>query len=174
MASRFLRFPALEIRQGSNRVLYSFAADGKDVYSFATVSRIRRVNEGEVCGYQRPEVLSHIAEIRKYLECSDPMIPNAIVIAFDERVCFEAADDSAVTGFSRPGVLVVPVDEGTADHEKPGLDRRWPTADGRYSRGIYSLFSDLHHSFHRQRRDGAEGAVHSRQFYKASSQGTDL
>ena len=77
MAEKILRFPALEIRQGSNRVLYSFAADGKDVYSFATVSRIRRENQGEVCGYQRPEVLSHIAEIRKYLECSDPMIPNA-------------------------------------------------------------------------------------------------
>ncbi len=120
MASRFLRFPALEIRQGSNRVLYSFAADGKDVYSFATVSRIRRENQGEVCGYQRPEVLSHIAEIRKYLECSDPMIPNAIVIAFDERVRFEATDDSAATGFSRAGVLVVPVHEGMPDYEKPG------------------------------------------------------
>src|SRR5262249_46704376 len=87
-AVRELRFPALEIRQGSNRILYSFAADGKDVNSFATVSRIRRENQGEVCGYQRPEVLSHITEIRKYLECPDPMIPNAIVIAFDERVRF--------------------------------------------------------------------------------------
>src|SRR5437867_2372861 len=120
MIHKVLRFPALEIRQGMNRTLYSFAADGKDVYSFATVSRIRRENQGEVCGYQRPEVLSHIAEIRKYLECSDPMIPNAIVIAFDDRVRFEPFDDSGSSSFSRPGVLVVPVNEGVADHEKPG------------------------------------------------------
>src|ERR1700674_5360306 len=120
MSSRFLRFPALEIRQGSNRVLYSFAADGKDVYSFATVSRIRRENQGEVCGYQRPEVLSHIAEIRKYLECSDPMIPNAVVIAFDERVRFEPAEDPVVNDFCRAGVLMVPVEDVVADHEKPG------------------------------------------------------
>lgn len=117
---KVLRFPALEIRQGANRTLYSFAADGKDVSSFATVSRIRRENQGEVCGYQRPEVLSHIAEIRKYLECSDPMIPNAIVIAFDDTVRFEPFDDSGGNSFSRPGVLVVPVNEGVADHEKPG------------------------------------------------------
>src|SRR5579863_9740413 len=119
-SNRILKFPALEIRQGSSRVLYCFAADGKDVYSFATVSRIRRENQGEVCGYQRPEVLSHISEIRKYLESSDPMIPNAIVVAFDERVRFEPSDESAENDFCRAGVLVVPVDEGVPDYEKPG------------------------------------------------------
>ena len=40
-------------------------------------------------GYQRPEALKHIASIRRYLESDDPMIPNALVIAFDERVKFE-------------------------------------------------------------------------------------
>src|SRR5215467_9545272 len=119
-SSCILRFPALEIRQGSSRVLYSFAVDGKDVSSFATVSRIRRENQGEVCGYQRFEVLSHIAEIRKYLECSDPMIPNAIVVAFDERVRFEPSEESSSNAFSRAGVLVVSVNEGVPDHEKPG------------------------------------------------------
>jgi hypothetical protein len=80
----------------------------------------RRENQGEVCGYQRPEVLSHIAEIRKYLECSDPMIPNAVVIAFDERVRFEPAEDPIVNDFCRAGVLMVPVEAVVADHEKPG------------------------------------------------------
>ncbi len=117
---RTLHFPALEIRQGQNRILYSFAVNGKDVHSFATVSRIRRENEGGLYGYQRPEVLSHIAEIKRYLESLDPMIPNAIVIAFDERVQFEPSTASADSGYCRPGTLSIPVEDDIPDYEKPG------------------------------------------------------
>lgn len=83
-----LRLPALRVRQGAARTLYTFAVDGKLLASFATVSRIRRDDDRTIFGYQRPEVLSHIAEIRRYLESSNPMLPNAIVVAFDERVRF--------------------------------------------------------------------------------------
>jgi len=62
-----LRVPALEVSQAPGRVLYSFAIDGKLISSFATVSRVRR-NGVDLEGYQRPEVLSHIAEIRAYLK----------------------------------------------------------------------------------------------------------
>ena len=62
-----LRYPALELRQG-RRVLYSFAADGKELPRFSAVSRIRRDEAAAIEGYQRPEVLSHIAAIRRYLE----------------------------------------------------------------------------------------------------------
>src|SRR5258708_27278812 len=119
--SRILHFPALEIRQGHNRVLYSFAANGKDVHSFATVSRIRRETEGGLYGYQRPEVLSHIAEIKRYLESADPMIPNAIVIAFDERVRFEPSTDSANGGYLRPDTTVIPLEVVFLGSEKTGL-----------------------------------------------------
>ena len=37
---------------------------------------------------RQPEVLSHIAEIRNYLESEAPMLPNAIVVAFDSRAKF--------------------------------------------------------------------------------------
>src|SRR5207248_1140087 len=74
-----LRLPAIEVRQGANRTLYTFAVDGKQLPSFATVSRVHRDDNAEIQGYQRPEVLSHIASIRRYLESSDPMIPNALV-----------------------------------------------------------------------------------------------
>src|SRR3954447_11511543 len=86
-----LRLPAIEVRQGPNRTLYTFAVDGKQLPSFATVSRVHRDDNAEIQGYQRPEVLSHIASIRRYLESNDPMIPNALVIAFDKRVRFEPA-----------------------------------------------------------------------------------
>ena len=83
-----LRVPAIEITQGLGRVFYSFAVDGKLLSEFTTISRIRREKSNALVGYQRPEVLSHIGEIRKYLESPSPLFPNAIVIAFDQRVKF--------------------------------------------------------------------------------------
>ena len=65
-----------------------------DGLAIATVSRIRRADDGELGGYQRPEVLSHIAEIRNYLESDAPMVPNAVVIAFDSRVTFVAEENN--------------------------------------------------------------------------------
>jgi DGQHR domain-containing protein len=115
-----LRLPALEVQQGTRR-LYSFAIDGKRLTSIAAISRIRRDERAKVQGYQRPEVLSHIASIRKYLESSDPLLPNAIVVAFDSRVRFEPDTERKVRGqISRPGTLVVPVDTSWAEHQKPG------------------------------------------------------
>src|SRR5262245_12875734 len=40
-----LRLPALEVRQGPKRTLYSFAVDGKDLPSFTTISRVHRDDE---------------------------------------------------------------------------------------------------------------------------------
>jgi DGQHR domain-containing protein len=113
-----LRVPALQVRQGPNRVLYSFAVDGKQLPHFTTISRIHRDSSTGVQGYQRPEVLSHITAIRKYLESEDPMIPNAIVIAFDKRVTFEPA--GASDGHSQAGALVIPIDLESPDEDKPG------------------------------------------------------
>lgn len=114
-----LRLPALEIRQGPKRLLYSFAVDGKLLPSFTTISRIHRDGGAAIGGYQRPEVISHIAQIRAYLETSDPMVPNAIVVAFDKRVTFEPSNSSQ-QAYSRPGTIVIPVDPALPDDEKPG------------------------------------------------------
>jgi DGQHR domain-containing protein len=112
-APRVLRLPALEVNQGHGRLLYSFAVDGKLLPSFTAVSRVRREGDGDIEGYQRPEVISHIASIRRYLDESEaPMIPNALVIAFDGRVRFEAADSVPGVAYARPGTLVIPVTEG--------------------------------------------------------------
>lgn len=40
--SKTLRLPALEICQGKNRRLYSFAVDGKQLHEFCTISRVSR------------------------------------------------------------------------------------------------------------------------------------
>lgn len=115
-----LRLPALEVRQGDSRVLYSFAVDGKLLPSFAAVSRIHRDGDAEVEGYQRPEVLSHIASIRRYLESEAPMIPNALVVAFDKRVQFEPFHGAATISYARPGTLLIPASGDLPDEDKPG------------------------------------------------------
>lgn len=116
-----LRLPALRMRQGRDRVLYAFAVDGKRVEEFAAVSRIGRDAGHRVVGYQRPEVVSHIAEIRAYLESDNPMLPNAVVVAFDPTVRFEplASSNVPADGPSVAGELVIPLPTGP-DSRKPG------------------------------------------------------
>src|SRR5436305_15316772 len=101
-----LRLPALELRQGRHR-LYQFGVDGKRLASFTSVSRVRRDDDNRIAGYQRPETLAHIRAIRRYLEGEDPLMPNALVVAFDGRVRFEPAADGAKSREARVGSLVI-------------------------------------------------------------------
>lgn len=117
-----LQLPAIEVRQGPGHLLYTFAVDGKLIPSFSTISRIHRNGDKQIEGYQRPEVLSHIAEIRNYLESETPMIPNAVVIAFDPRVRFEPAPVvKDETTYTRTGILVIPIDAEVEEEDKPGF-----------------------------------------------------
>ena len=120
-ARRVLKLPALEIKQGKGRTLYSFAVDGKQLHDFCTVSRVRR-DEGEMDGYQRPEVLSHITQIREYLESDSPILPNAIVVAFDSSVSFKSPARQAKTDapFTRAGHLEITIDPDVEEENKPG------------------------------------------------------
>ncbi|WP_091286549.1 DGQHR domain-containing protein DpdB [Micromonospora haikouensis] len=116
------RLPALKIQQGRGRSLYTFAMDGKLVPQIATVSRVRRDERTELHGYQRPEVLAHVAAIRRYIETDEsPLLPNAIVIAFDERVRFEpGGTDVDGPGYVETGTLVIPFVDGP-EHHRPGF-----------------------------------------------------
>jgi DGQHR domain-containing protein len=123
MPEKELHVPAIEVNQSPGKTLYMFAVDGKLIHDFAAVSRIRREDDKHVVGYQRPEVLSHIAEIRNYIESGAPMIPNAVVVAFDPRVRFEPSQNwnGSSVNYSRPGTLVIPVSEQWEANEKPGF-----------------------------------------------------
>lgn len=115
-----LSVPALAIQQTDSRVLYSFAVDGKELPCFTTVSRVQRDENHAVSGYQRPESLAHIRGIRRYLESADAILPNALVVAFDDRVRFETRGRPDAWTGTQAGRLVIPVDERLADHDKPG------------------------------------------------------
>lgn len=118
-----LRLPALEILQGPSRRLYTFGIDGKLIPSIATVSRVRRDQATELHGYQRPENIAHVGAIRRYIDTDEsPLMPNAIVIAFDQRVQFEPDDKGdPTTGYSRNGHLVIPIDPTLDSADKPGF-----------------------------------------------------
>ena len=119
---KVLRLAALEVKQGNNRKLYSFAVDGKQLHEFCTISRVSRYGSEGLEGYQRPEVVSHINQIRDYLESENPLLPNAIVVAFDDSVRFKpnAGNNGADSPFSRSGVLEIPIDDSIAEENKPG------------------------------------------------------
>jgi len=117
-----LCLPAIEIKQGKKKKIYTFAIDGKQLTDIATISRIHRDEKGLIDGYQRPEVLNHVAEIRRYLESENPLLPNALVVAFDERVQFEQLPMSCgdASEYAQVGTLKIPVNGSMAEEEKPG------------------------------------------------------
>jgi DGQHR domain-containing protein len=110
---------ALEVRQG-NRCLYQFSLDGKQLAEVTTVSRIHRDGDKRVGGYQRPEALKHVKAIRTYLESPEPLMPNALVVAFDTRVRFEPVGRRSASSYSTIGTLILPALRSTGDGEKLG------------------------------------------------------
>lgn len=116
---QLLKIPALSIRQGKTRQLFAFAIDGKMLHEIAQVSRLSRSENHDVLGYQRPEVISHINEIKAYIESEDALLPNAIVVAFDSSVTFEAnpVPKTSKAGETVPGYISIPMN---GDGTKPG------------------------------------------------------
>ena len=114
-----IKVPALEFRQNGNR-LYSFVVNGKKISLFASISRIKRGEEHRLSGYQRPQVIRHIGEIKQYLESANSMIPNAIVIPFDERVVFTPVVAPLNGNEGLLGYLEIPVDADVHSIRKPG------------------------------------------------------
>ena len=100
-----VRYPALQIKQG-NKTIYTFKANGKHVLDFASISRIKRMEDGTLEGYQRITVSKHVEEISNYLDSKDAILTNSIVICFDSNVTFEVIDETS--GF---GYLIIPVSE---------------------------------------------------------------
>jgi DGQHR domain-containing protein len=84
-----IKVPCIKTQQNAQKHLYSFVVDGKRIPQFATVSRVARDEEGQLVGYQRPEVQDHINDIRGYIERADAILPNSIVIAFQDKLNFE-------------------------------------------------------------------------------------
>jgi DGQHR domain-containing protein len=71
----------------------TFAATAEEILRFSTIDRVTRNEAGQLSGFQRPQIASHIREIRDYLERSDAVLPNPIVVAFTHSLQVEELDD---------------------------------------------------------------------------------
>jgi DGQHR domain-containing protein len=76
------KYTAVRALQADNKYVFSFAAKPKDILKFATIDGVKRHQDGKLDGFQRHQIAPHIKEIRKYLERSDAILPNAIIVAF--------------------------------------------------------------------------------------------
>jgi DGQHR domain-containing protein len=91
-----MTYLAVCAQQSSEHQVLSFAASAADVFRFASINRIGRDAQGELSGFQRPQVAAHIREIRDYLEKPNAVLPNPIVVAFTDRVDIEDLGNGTV------------------------------------------------------------------------------
>jgi DGQHR domain-containing protein len=75
-------FLGVRANQSSTHDVITIAARARDVLHFARIDRAGRSTTGTLTGFQRPQIASHINEIRDYLQTDDAVLPNAIVVAF--------------------------------------------------------------------------------------------
>jgi DGQHR domain-containing protein len=102
-------FHAVRAKQADGHDIFSFAATPEQVLAFSEIERVGRHNNGELKGFQRHQIASHIKEIRDYLGREDAILPNAVIVAFIEGVTLVE---------EKNGVLKVTID---ASKIKPGF-----------------------------------------------------
>lgn len=95
-----LTYLAVSARQSETHKVLCFAATAEDVLRFSSIDRIGRDDEGRLSGFQRPQIASHIREIKDYLEKPDAVLPNPIVVAFTRGVEITSTD----TGLCRVSI----------------------------------------------------------------------
>lgn len=105
-------YPAIFPRQGSKYSVFAFCANAREVLRFASIDRIARGEDGALTGFQRPQVASHIREIKTYLAQEDAVLPNSIVVAFTGGVSIEESGTSGTVTIDCSGGPVGVVVDG--------------------------------------------------------------
>ncbi|MDA8355618.1 MAG: DGQHR domain-containing protein DpdB [Actinomycetota bacterium] len=101
---------ALRFRQSPDCLLYVFSLTAAQILQIAGISRVSRDEDGELIGYQRPEVRQHIQEIVDYVDGDQVIFPNPIIIALPSTVKFTNGRGIGVDGDrSDQGRIHIPV-----------------------------------------------------------------
>ena len=95
MASN-LTFKGLLARQSNRHTVVTFAASASEILEIAEIDRIGRTDEGDLFGFQRPQIARHIHEIRDYLARDDAVLPNSVVLAFTQGVAIREINGSFI------------------------------------------------------------------------------
>jgi DGQHR domain-containing protein len=80
------KFIALQAKQGEDHAVFCFAATAQEVLRLARIDRAGRNDQGDLFGFQRPQIAQHIHQIRDYLKRPDAVLPNSVVIALTDGV----------------------------------------------------------------------------------------
>ena len=96
--SEMLIVRAVKTTQGDGVDVFSFFLYGSDIVRVADISRIVR-DEGELKGFQRKEIRSHVNSIVEFLDSGPVLFPNAIILALSPEVEFKYSRGSRPEGF---------------------------------------------------------------------------
>lgn len=105
------KYKAIRASQAPDHDVFCFAADPHQVLQFSEIERVGRDEKGELKGFQRHQVASHIKEIRDYLSREDALLPNAVIVAFIDGVTIADLGGGLVEvtiddSMSKPGFVV--------------------------------------------------------------------
>lgn len=91
-----LTFRAIRAQQSEKHQVFSFAATAAQIMTISSIEHIARDARGGLTGFQRPQIASHIHQIRDYLRKDDAVLPNPIVLAFVDGVVVRDLGDGIV------------------------------------------------------------------------------
>ena len=109
----------MRIEQSPDCALYVFSLTAHEILQIADISHVSRNQSGDLIGYQRPEVRSHIKEIIEYLDGDRVLFPNPIIIALPSSIRFTSGRGPMIgDGSAAAGKLEIPLPH--EDEPKPG------------------------------------------------------
>jgi DGQHR domain-containing protein len=82
--------PAVKSKQGDTTIYLTFLP-GSDLLQIADIRRLQRDENHELAGFQRQEIRDHVNEIAQYLDNGGTLFPNAIILAMEPTIKFEAS-----------------------------------------------------------------------------------
>jgi DGQHR domain-containing protein len=106
-----LTYRAIRALQSSQHSVVTFTARPSEILTFSEIDRAARGSNGRLRGFQRPQIASHIREIRDYLAQDNAILPNPIVVAFVDHVTITELTPPFVelhidTADGKPGFVV--------------------------------------------------------------------
>ena len=102
---------AIKTQQAGGIDVYAFFLAGSDLLRIAEIPRIER-EDGDLKGFQRKEIRSHINEIVSFLDSGPVLFPNAVILALSPEVEFKLSRGPRPEGMqvlADGGVLAIPV-----------------------------------------------------------------
>ncbi len=108
MNDKVLHLRAVRAQQGESVDVYSFFMRGSDILRIADISRVYRDSNDELKGFQRKEIQAHVNGILEYLDRGYVLFPNAIILAFQEKITFKQSRGLSPEG-PVSGTISIPV-----------------------------------------------------------------